>query len=123
MSKNDSKSLNERISEVEERLERRRAYLTEDTQEAATAASDTVARVAPIAAVVGAGLAGMWLGNRLTGRRRTRHATTASPAAMPRRGLRWASLAGIIGTAIRLGTSPEGRLVWDAVRRRGKAGG
>ena len=120
MSKAGQESLSERIEEIERRLERRRNVLTEDSQEAATAASETFSRVVPIAAVVGAALAGLWVGSRVTGgRRRRREVQQVSPStATTRRGLRWASLAGLLGSAVRIGSSPQARMVWNAVRRR-----
>ena len=120
MSKAGQESLSERIEQIERRLERRRHLLTEDSQEAATAASETMSRVVPIAAVFGAALAGLWVGTRVIGGRRRRPAQHqhAPSAATARRGLRWASVAGLVGSAVRIGSSPQARMVWDAIRRR-----
>jgi hypothetical protein len=120
MSKDPSISLSDRIEQIERRLERRRSLLTEDSQEAADAASETVSRVVPIAAVIGAALAGLWVGTRFTGGRRRRRfePAQAAPGVQARRGRRWASLLGIVGSAVRIGSSREARMVFDAIRRR-----
>jgi hypothetical protein len=105
--------LHDRIAAVEQRLERRRARLLDDAQETGTAASHAATRALPIAAAVGAGLLAMWM------TRRHRTSKVARPhyrvvevePGDARRGLRWASIAGIIGSAIRIGTHPQVRAI------------
>lgn len=110
-------SLNDRIARVERRLERRRMRFLGDASETVDAASDTATKVLPIVAAVGAGLAALWLVRRRSQPRtyRAYHAMQGEPA---RRGLRWAKIAGILGSAIRIGTSPQARSLWHNLRAR-----
>lgn len=109
--------LNDRISRVEQRLERRRARLLSDASEAVDAATDATAKVLPIAAAVGAGLAALWLVRRRSAPR-TYSAYRAMHAEPARRRVRWAQIAGILGSAIRIGTSPQARSLWHNLQAR-----
>lgn len=110
MTKLSHSDLHDRIALLERRLERRRARLLDHTHEAAAAASHAATYVLPVVAALGAGLVAMWIT-----RRRRPH---ASSRATTRRGLRWGSIAGIVGSAVRIGTSPQARAVYGALRRR-----
>lgn len=114
--------LHDRIASVERRLENRRARFLEDARESTQAAGHAATKVIPIAAAAGAGLLAFYL---LKGRRSSRrHARYAydydgdDRRADQRRGVRWASIAGILGTAIRIGTSPQLRAIIDNLRER-----
>jgi hypothetical protein len=109
--------LSDRIARVEQRLERRRARFLNDASETVDAAADTATKLLPIAAAVGAALAAMWLVRRRSGPR-TYNAYRAEQGAPVRRGLRWAQIAGILGSAIRIGTSPQARSLWHNLRAR-----
>ena len=109
--------LNDRIARLEQRLERRRARLLADAGETVDAATDTAAKVLPVAAAVGAGLAALWLVRKRTAPR-TFAAYRAPETAVHRRRVRWAQLAGILGSAIRIGTSPQARSLWHNLRAR-----
>ncbi len=116
MNKLSHSELHERIAAVERRLERRRARLLEDARESAVAASHTATKVVPIAAALGAGLVALYFTRRRS-TPRTYSAFRAQHADPPRRGLRWAQLVGIIGSAVRIGTSPQVRAFWHGYRR------
>ncbi len=112
--------LHDRIASLERRLERRRLRLLEDTKEATSAASQVAAYALPAAAAIGAGALAVWLTRR---RRRTPIRMSfrnpfVSDRAATRRGVRWASIAGLVGSAIRIGTSPAARAAFNALRRR-----
>jgi hypothetical protein len=109
--------LSDRIARVEQRLERRRARFLADAGEAVDAATDTTTKVLPVVAAVGAGLAALWLVRRRSAPR-TYDAYRAEQTAPARRGLRWAQIAGILGSAIRIGTSPQARSLWHNLRAR-----
>lgn len=104
--------ISDRIAALERRLENRRVRLKEDSREAADAASYTAARILPVAAAVGAGLLAWWM------TRRRRQVFVPRGTEEARRGLRWASIAGIVGSAIRIGTSPQARILWRAFNNR-----
>lgn len=112
--------LGDRIELIERRLENRRARLLDQAHESAHAAGDAVRRVAPIAAAVGAGLVAMYL-VRGRGRRSPRYAFRGDDGFTPseqRRTVRWASIAGILGTAFRIATSPQVRALVQHYRER-----
>lgn len=109
--------LNDRIARVEQRLERRRTRFLSDASETMDAATDTATRVLPIVAAVGAGLAALWLVRRRSAPR-TYRAYRAMQTEPARRRVRWAQLAGILGSAIRIGTSPQARSLWHNFRAR-----
>jgi hypothetical protein len=112
-------NLSDRITRVEQRLERRRARFLADAGEAVDAVADTSTKVLPVVAALGAGLAALWLLRRRS-TPRTYSAWRAQQQAAPaaRRGLRWAQIAGILGSAIRIGTSPQARSLWHNLRAR-----
>lgn len=113
--------IHDRIATVERRLENRRGRLLDDAREAGQAATRTAARVFPYAAAAGAGLAAMMLARKLLAKpkrrswrdeyeeRRYRYRPRDHDESETRRGVRWASIAGIIGTAIRIGLHPQVR--------------
>ena len=109
--------LSDRIARVERRLERRRTRFLNDASETVDAAAETATKVLPVVAAVGAGLAALWLVRRRSGPQ-TYNAYRAQHAAPARRGLRWAQIAGILGTAVRIGTSPQARSLWHNLRAR-----
>lgn len=125
MSKLSHSELNDRIALLERRLDRRRARLMEDTEEATEAAKHAAVYVLPVAAAVGAGVFAMWIMRRQrrpTQRWADRWFASRRPSeATVRRGVRWGSIAGIVGTAIRIGTSPQARALYHAVRRKQRA--
>jgi len=111
--------LHKRIGQVERRLERRRTRLLHQSADATNAAADTATKVLPVAAALGAGLVALYFTRKL--RRppalpRTYSAFRDSYAE-PRRGLRWAQLVGLVGTAVRIGTSPQARAFWHGFKR------
>jgi hypothetical protein len=122
MSKPSHSFLHDRIAAVERRLERRRSRLIDEASETTHAASQAATKVVPVAAAVGAGLLAMYLMRR-------RAAPPPPPsysayrnfrehyADPPRRGLRWAQLLGLVGTAYRVGTSPQLRAFWHGFQR------
>lgn len=113
--------LHERIASVERRLENRRTRLLEDARESTLAASEAATKVIPIAAAVGAGVVALLVARRFTPKaRRMRHYDELREARFPeaRRGVRWASLAGLAGTAFRLATSPQLRGIVKNLRER-----
>jgi hypothetical protein len=112
--------LHERIAAVERRLEHRRARLIEDARESTHAASQAATKVIPIAAALGAGLVALYLTRRRSPSARypRNDYDTYDRSAGTRRGVRWASIAGIIGTAIRIGTSPQVRAIIQHLRER-----
>jgi len=116
----DRSELTDRIATVERRLENRRARLLEDARESAHAASDAASKVLPIAAAAGAGLLAFYLirGRRSSARRAYRRYDDWDGAATPRRRVRWASIAGLLGTAVRIGTSPQFRAIVQNLRER-----
>ena len=89
----------------------------EDDTKTVDAASDTAAKVLPVAAAVGAGLAALWLVRKRTAPR-TFAAYRPPETTAHRRRVRWAQLAGILGSAIRIGTSPQARSLWHNLRAR-----
>lgn len=116
MSKLSHSALHDRIAAVEQRLERRRARLLDDARESTAAAAQTATKVVPIAAAVGAGLLALYFTRRHS-RPRSYGAYRAQYADPPRRGVRWAQLVGIVGSAVRIGTSPQVRAFWHGFRR------
>jgi hypothetical protein len=116
MTKLSHSELHDRIAAVERRLERRRARLLDDARESTAAASQTATKVLPVAAALGAGLLALYFTRRRP-RARTYSAYRAQFAEPRRRGLRWAQLVGIIGSAVRIGTSPQVRAFWHGFRR------
>ena len=117
MNKLSHAELHDRIATVERRLERRRARLLEDATETASAARQTATKFLPIAAALGAGLLALYLT-----RRRTPTPSYSAYRAQyhnppPRRAVRWAQLIGIVGSAFRIGTSPQVRAFWHGFRR------
>jgi hypothetical protein len=118
-----SHSLSGRIAAVERRLERRRTRLFDNASESTLAASQAATKVVPVAAAAAAGLAALYLMKR--------RATTPPPpprysdyrafreqyADPSRRGLRWAQVLGLIGTAVRIGSSPQLRAFWHGFQR------
>ncbi len=112
--------IGERIQALEQRLEHRRQRWREDTDEAKVAAQLAARKWLPVAAAAGAGIAALWWTRRGRNGRGTLQYVTAGDAARlaQRRGVRWASLLGIASTAYKFATSPQGRLLADAVRRR-----
>jgi hypothetical protein len=116
MSKFSHAALHDRIATVERRLERRRARLLEDASETASAARQTATTFVPIAAALGAGLVALyWMRRRSNMPRYS--AYRAEYAHPPRRAVRWAQLIGIIGSAFRIGTSPQVRAFWHGFQR------
>jgi hypothetical protein len=111
--------IGERIQALEQRLEHRRQRWREDIDEVKVAAQLAARKWLPVAAAAGAGIAALWLARRGRNGRRTLQYVTAGDAARraQRRGVRWASLLGIASTAYRFATSPQGRLLADAIRR------
>jgi hypothetical protein len=116
MNKLSHSELHDRIAAVERRLERRRARLLDDASETAAAASQTATKVLPVAAALGAGLLALYFMRRRS-TVRTYSAYRAQYADPRRRGLRWAQLVGIIGSAVRIATSPQVRAFWHGFRR------
>ena len=112
--------IGERIQALEQRLENRRQRWREDTDEAKVAVQVSARKWLPVAAAAGAGAAALWWTRRGRNGRGTLQYVTAGDAARlaQRRGVRWASLLGIASTAYKFATSPQGRLLVDAVRRR-----
>jgi hypothetical protein len=116
MTKLSHSELHDRIAAVERRLERRRARLLDDARESTAAASQTATKVLPLAAALGAGLLALYFTRRRS-TPRSYSAYRARYADPPRRGVRWAQLVGIIGSAVRIGTSPQVRAFWHGFRR------
>lgn len=116
MTKLSHSALHDRIAAVERRLERRRARLLEDARESTAAASQTATKVVPIAAALGAGLLALYFTRRRS-RPRSYSAYRAQYVDPPRRGVRWAQIVGILGSAVRIGTSPQVRAFWHGFRR------
>lgn len=118
MSKLSHSGLHDRIAAVERRLERRRSRLLDDARESASAAGRTATKVVPVAAALGAGLLALYLTRR--------HASLARPSRFsafraryadpPRRAVRWAQLAGILGSVVRIGASPQLRALIQGYR-------
>lgn len=117
MSKLSYPDLSERIKRVEQRLERRRTRLLGDARETADAATEIATKLLPVAAAVGAGLAALWLVRKRAAPPRFA-AFRPRQEAPVRRGVRWAQIAGILGTALRIGTSPQARSLWHNLRSR-----
>ena len=119
-SKPSHAELHDRIASVERRLERRRARLIDDVRESTDAAGHAATKVVPIAAALGAGLLAMYLTRRRTPKPRTIRYDDERyiPESDQRRGVRWASIAGLVGTAIRIATSPQLRAILHNLRER-----
>jgi hypothetical protein len=119
-SKPSHAELHDRIASVERRLEHRRARLLDDARESAQAASSAATKVIPIAAAAGAGLLALYLTRRRPAAQRyARYAYDDFDRGVDqRRRVRWASLAGIVGTAIRIATSPQVRAILQQLRER-----
>jgi hypothetical protein len=116
MNKLSHATLHDRIATVERRLERRRARLLEDASETASAARQSATTLVPIAAALGAGLVALyWMRRRSVPRYSAYRAQYAPPPT--RRAVRWAQLIGIIGSAFRIGTSPQVRAFWHGFQR------
>jgi hypothetical protein len=122
MNKASHPDISDRIAAVERRLERRRVRLLDDLRETKDAASRSATKVVPIAAALGAGLVALYFTRRATSHRPPptyseyrRHVDRYEDP--PRRGLRWAQVAGILGTAIRIGASPQARAFWHGYQR------
>ena len=125
MSQASHPDISDRIAAVERRLERRRMRFLDDLRETRDAASQSATKVVPIVAALGAGLAALYFTRRF----KDRHPPTYSEyrrytdryrdrdADSPRRGLRWAQIAGVLGTAFRIGTSPQVRAFWHGYQR------
>jgi hypothetical protein len=111
-------ALHARIASVERRLENRRTRLLEDAQEAGSAASQTASRVLPLAAALGAGALALYLTRRRTHRPAYAAFADAGPDATTRRGVRWASILGILGTVLRIATSPQLRAILHNLNER-----
>jgi hypothetical protein len=115
-------ALHDRIAAVERRLERRRARLLDNASESTVAAGQAATKVVPVAAALGAGLLALYLMKRRTtpppppSYSDYRH-FRSSYADQSRRGLRWAQLFGLLGTAYRVGTSPQLRAFWHGFQR------
>lgn len=123
MSKPSHSSLHDRIAAVERRLERRRTRLLDDAKASTSAASQAATKAVPVAVALGAGILAFYLMKR--------RATPPPPpprfsdyrafrehyADPPRRGLRWAQLVGLVGTAVRVGSSPQLRAFWHGYQR------
>ena len=118
--KPDRGEINDRIAVVEQRLERRRTRLLEDLRESRDAAGQAANKAVPLAAAVGAGVLAMYLMRRRESRPRAiRYADERYvPESDQRRRVRWASLAGLVGTAIRIATSPQLRAIVQNLRER-----
>jgi len=116
MNKLSHSDLHDRIAAVERRLERRRARLLDDARESTSAARQTATKVVPVAAALGAGLLALYFTRRRSNAR-SYSAYRAQHVNPPRRGLRWAQIVGIIGSAVRIGTSPQARAFWHGFRR------
>lgn len=118
MSKLSHAALHDRIAWVERRLERRRSRLLDTARESAAAASRTATKFLPIAAALGAGLVALYFTRRRRPLPRSYSAYRARYAdPVPRRAVRWASLAGILGSVVRIATSPQLRALWYGYRR------
>ena len=122
MSKASRFDISDRIASVERRLERRRTRLLDDLRESKEAASESATKVVPIAAALGAGLVALYFTRRRMSSRPPpsyseyrRHVDRYEDP--PRRGLRWGRIAGILGTAIRIGASPQVRAFWHGYQR------
>jgi hypothetical protein len=120
--------LHDRIATVERRLEHRRARLLDDVRESTDAASTAATKAIPIAAALGAGLVAMYVMRQRTPKARLERYYDELDEARnvnQRRGVRWASLAGIVGTLFRIATHPQVRAVLQQFveRRRGRAQG
>src|SRR5687767_12797971 len=123
MSKSSHSLLHGRIAAVERRLERRRTRLFDDARESTFAASQTATKVVPVAAAVGAGLVALYLMKKRSAaplpppRYSDYRAFREHYADPPRRGLRWAQILGLVGTAVRIGSSPQLRAFWHGYQR------
>ena len=117
MSKLSHAALHARIALVERRLEHRRARMFEDAIETAAAARQTATKFVPIGAAVGAGLLALYLMRRRPSPPRFSAYRAQYHSPPPRRTLRWAQLVGIIGSVVRIGTSPQLRAFWHGFRR------
>lgn len=122
MSKSSHSSLHGRIAAVERRLERRRTRLFDEARESTSAASQAATKVVPVAAAVGAGLVALYLMKRRSAplpppRYSDYRAFREHYAEPPRRGLRWAQVLGLVGTAVRIGNSPQLRAFWHGYQR------
>jgi len=118
MSKLSHAALHDRIALVERRLERRRARMLEDAIETASATRQTATKFVPLAAALGAGFVALYLMRRRSTpvpRYSAYRAQYNNPP--PRRAVRWAQLVGILGSAVRIGTSPQLRAFWHGYRR------
>jgi hypothetical protein len=121
MSKASHPDISDRIAAVERRLERRRIRLLDDFRETKNAASQSATKVVPIAAALGAGLVALYFTRRRMSQRPPtyseyrRHVDRYEDP--PRRGLRWGHIAGVLGTAIRIGASPQVRAFWHGYQR------
>ena len=119
MNKLSHAALHDRIALVERRLERRRVRMLEDASETASAARQSATKFVPLAAALGAGLVALYLM-----RRRSSPPTPSYSAYRtqyhnppPRRSVRWAQIVGILGSVVRIGTSPQLRAFWHGYRR------
>ena len=116
-------NLGDQIARVERRLERRRMRFLDDLRESGDAASQAATKVVPVAAALGAGLVALYVTRKMT--RKSPPPPSYSEyrrytdryADPPRRSLRWAQLAGVLGTAFRIGTSPQVRAFWHGYQR------
>jgi len=122
MSKSSHSGLHGRIAAVERSLERRRTRLFDDASESTFAASQAATKVVPVAAAVGAGLVALYFMKRRSApspppRYSDYRAFREQYADPSRRGLRWAQIFGVVGTAVRIGTSPQLRAFWHGFQR------
>ena len=121
MSTKSHSFLHDRIAAVERRLERRRSRLFDDASESAFAATTTATKVVPVAAAVSAGLVALYFMKRRSTPppppSYSQYRAFREYADQPRRGLRWAQILGVVGTAYRIGTSPQLRAFWHGFQR------
>lgn len=117
MSKLSHAALHDRIAWVERRLARRRSRLLDTARESAAAASRTATKFLPLAAALGAGLVALYFTRRRSHPRSYSAYRARYVDPPPRRAVRWASLAGILGSVVRIATSPQLRALWYGYRR------
>ena len=117
MSKLSHSALHDRIALVERRLERRRVRMLEDASETASAARQSATKFVPLAAALGAGLVAFYFMSRRVAPPSYSAYRAQYHNPPPRRSVRWAQLIGIIGSAVRIGTSPQVRAFWHGYRR------
>ncbi len=117
MNKLSHSQLHDRIAAVERRLTRRRAQLFDNARESGSAAKRTAIQALPFVAALGAGLVALYFTRRHQAKRPVSAWFRPPAADPPRRAVRWASIAGILGSVVRIGTSPHVRALWYGYQR------